>query len=642
MPFLSLPLVLDDIYFGIQTADEPRMAPDGELLAHVVLQLDREADTRLSRIAVLARDGGSWTQTAGFSGSAPRWSPTGASLAFVDDRHADGPGLFLWQPGAAQPTRLTHVEGVVDLAWRPDGQAIALVLSAQVEDPAAPVVIRHVPIWVNGRALGAGLDQLFLVDVPGGNLRQLVETDYDVSAPAWRPTGDGTIAFCGGHHAHVPSHVYLLETEGGGEPRRVSPEEGEAEHVTWTPDGTRLVVTGKRVARSVGQRELFVLDPEDGELRQIAADVDREVDLSQYPLWHGSVAAVDSDGEHVLWTAYDGSEVSLYRSPLDGGATERLLGERFEAVGVTTAVGAEIVTVVSDTRTAGEVELLSRDGSRRRLTNVAGDLLDGLVQPEYRKFTAPDGLDVYGVLLRGADPGSPGPLLVDVHGGPHYAYVPAISEQDLHNWEFAARGWNVLMLNPRGSFGYGQEFFRGVLEGWCERDMGDFMAAIDALVEEGVADPERLCVTGYSYGGIMTNYLIAHTDRFKAAVSSASFCDFGDMYGSAAVGVGLIRNELGGRPFERQELYDRLSPIRIADRITTPVLFMQATEDRTTPMCGAEKLYTTLRDLGRETELVIYPGVHHVYATWPVSLRLDYDRRLVDWMTRYGLGETPT
>ncbi|HYV15584.1 MAG TPA: S9 family peptidase [Conexibacter sp.] len=639
MPKLSLPLLLDDVYFGIQTADEPRMAPGGELLAHVVLQLDRAADARLSRIVVLARDGGDWTQTAGFGGSAPRWSPTGTTLAFVDDRHADGAGLFLWRPGDERLERLVDVAGVVDLAWRPDGQAIALVLAAGDPDPGDPIVVRDVPIHTNGRQLGAGPDQLFLVDVPGGGLRRLADTEYNVSAPAWRPTGDGTIAFCGGHHAHLPSHVYLLDTEAGDEPRSVTPAEGEAEHVTWTPDGARLVVSGKRVARSVGQRELFVCDPEEGELRRIAADVDREVDVSQYPLWHGSVAVVDSDGEHVLWTAYDCAEVSLFRSPLDGGPTKRLLGEPFEAIGVTTVAGEEIVTVVSDPTTAGEVELLGRDGARRRLTNVAGGLLDGLVEPEYRTFTAPDGLEVHGVLLRGAERSAPGPLLVNIHGGPHYAYVPAINEQDLHNWEFAARGWNVLMLNPRGSFGRGQDFFRGVLNGWCELDMGDFMSAIDALVEEGVADPDRLCVTGYSYGGIMTNYLLAHTDRFRAAVSGASFCDFSDMYGTADVGVGLVVNELGGRPFERQELYDRISPIRVADRITTPVLFMQGSDDRTTPIHSAEKLYTTLRDLGRETELVVYPGVHHVYATWPVSLRLDYDRRLVDWMTRYGLGE---
>jgi dipeptidyl aminopeptidase/acylaminoacyl peptidase len=638
MPKLSFPLKLDDVYFGIKTADDPRMASGGELLAHVVMQLDRAADARLSRVHVLARDGEQWNPVADFPGATPRWSPNGGRLAFVDERHADGPGLFLWRPGGA-PERAADVEDVLDLAWRPDGEAIALVCAARVEDPGEPVVVRDVPIYTNGRPLGAGPDGLFLLDLADGAIRKLVELDCNVSAPAWRPNGDGTIAFCGGHHAHLPSHVYLLDTANGGAPRKVTPAGGEAEHVSWTRDGRRLIVSGKPVARSVGQRRLYLCDPEVGELRLLAGDVDREVDIAQYPLWHGSIATPDSDGEHVLFTAYDGAEVSLFRTPLEEGPTERLLGDPFEAVGTTSVEGEEIVTVVSDPRTAGEIEIVRRDGSRRRLTDVAGGLLDGLVQPEYRRFVAPDGLEVYGVLLRGADRSAPGPLLVNVHGGPHYAYVPAINEQDVYNWEIAARGWNVLMLNPRGSFGYGEDYYTAVLGGWCERDMGDFMAAIDQLVDEGVADPERLCLTGYSYGGIMTNYMLAHSDRFRAAVSGASFCDFGDMYGTAAVGVGLIANELGGRPFERQELYDRLSPIRIADRITTPVLFMQGTEDRTTPMNGAEKLYTTLRDLGRETELVVYPGCHHVYATWPVSLRLDYDRRLIDWITRYGLGE---
>ena len=261
-----------------------------------------------------------------------------------------------------------------------------------------------------------------------------------------------------------------------------------------------------------------------------------------------------------------------------------------------------------------------------------------LFVPEERTFTISDGTEVQAWLVRDPERQGPLPLLLDVHGGPHNAWNAAADEMHFYHQELAAKGWAVLLVNSRGSDGYGAAFYDGVQGAWGVADHLDFLEPIDALVAEGLADPDRLAVTGYSYGGFMTGWLTGHDDRFKAAVAGGIVSDLVSEYGASDDGALMGRYELGGPPWERVEEYAAMSPITRVGQVTTPTLVLHGKDDLTCPVGQAQQWHTSLRDQGVPTELVLYPDASHVFILLgPPSQRLDYARRVVEWVERYAV-----
>jgi CubicO group peptidase (beta-lactamase class C family)/poly(3-hydroxybutyrate) depolymerase len=254
-----------------------------------------------------------------------------------------------------------------------------------------------------------------------------------------------------------------------------------------------------------------------------------------------------------------------------------------------------------------------------------------------REFTISDGTVVHGWLIR--DPargGQPRPLLLDIHGGPHNAWNGAADPVHVYHQELAARGWTVLLLNPRASDGYGEQFYTAALGRWGVADARDFLEPVDQLVAEGLADPARLAVTGYSYGGFMTCYLTSRDSRFAAAVAGGVVADLVSMTGTSDAGHGLSEYELAGQPWADPPRYAALSPLAQVSSVRTPTLVLHGTADARCPVGQAEQWHTALRERGVPTRLVLYPDASHLFIIdGKPSHRADFNQRVVDWVEQY-------
>jgi CubicO group peptidase (beta-lactamase class C family)/acetyl esterase/lipase len=379
---------------------------------------------------------------------------------------------------------------------------------------------------------------------------------------------------------------------------------------------------------------LHVVDAAGGEAAPLLDGFDRTVMTGAvgYP---GGPPQMDGDGR-VTFCARIGGCVHLFRVGVDDRTVQPLVtGDR--VVSGFSVAGDAVAFVAADASQPGDVFLRAADGGERRLTELNRELLEEAppVRPERRVFTAPDGVEVEAFVYR-PEGGGPAPLLLDVHGGPHNAFAPALSGSHLYRQELVARGWCVVAPNVRGSDGYGLRFLEGVRGGWGRLDQPDFEAAIDGLVAEGVADPERLAVTGYSYGGFTTSWLIGQTRRFRAAVAGGVVTNLGSLYGGSDFGSTMALTELGVEPFQSWEPFDELSPVRHAASIETPLLILHGEADDRCPIGQAEDLFALLRRQRKEVRLVRYPGASHAFLlNGRLSHRRDYQRRLVDWVTEH-------
>ncbi|HYV16364.1 MAG TPA: S9 family peptidase [Conexibacter sp.] len=621
-------LELEQHALGLRTPAELDLSPDARRLAFTELVLDLELDGLRRTVRVLDVATGDPVATFGEpAGDGARWSPSGDQLALCarDERG----GVRVLGSDGSDERLLENVEAL-QLAWRPDGGALAVVaVEPERRGPRDPVVVRDAPHRFDGRGLPQRRHRLYLVELDGAVTPLTDDFASDAGHPAF--SVDGRLAFVAGIHMHMPAHVHLIED--GRPPRRVTPIDSESEQVGWTPDGAALLVVGKRGTSSCVQSSLFHVDPESGEMVELAAELDRPVADEAYP-WIGGTPAVTADGD-VLFVIVDEARGPLMRVPLAGGAAERVIAGETLMVRSLSLRGDCLATILGDWRSPAEIFVSDARGEQRRqLTHHNAEVLaDVVVKPEDRRFRAPDGLEVQGFLLRGASGPDPAPLLLYIHGGPHGYNTPVPMDLEFLSYAFVRRGWNVLLMNPRASGGWGAAHYGGVSEGWGVKDGEDFLCAVDALIAEGVADPGRLAVTGYSYGGYMTNWLVGHTDRFKAAVSGAGVSEMVQMYGTSGASA-LMVSELGGLPSERWELYDRCSPLRYAGSITTPTLFLHPQSDQQVPPGQAETMFTLLRQRGVETELVLYPDAAHEFIlSGSVAQRFDYWRRLVAWIT---------
>jgi dipeptidyl aminopeptidase/acylaminoacyl peptidase len=346
-------------------------------------------------------------------------------------------------------------------------------------------------------------------------------------------------------------------------------------------------------------------------------------------------------GDTIVFCARDRGCTHGFSVPLAGGAPRRIIGSADTVTSGLHAVTRRITFVGASPRGPGEIFVAATDGDTpRRLTQHVGEALGSvdLQVPEERIFTAADGTEIHGWLLQSkrGDETGPTPLLLDVHGGPHNAWSPVFDGVHLYHQLLAAGGWSILLVNPRGSDGYGEKFFGGVTGAWGVADMGDFTCALDVLIEEGIAEPGRIAVTGYSYGGYMTNWLTAYTDYFSAAVSGGCLSNMASDFGTADSAIWHTMVELGGTPFEQPERFRELSPITAVTQVDTPTLLLHGEADTRCPIEQAEQWFTSLRARRVPVELVRYPGASHLFIMdGRPSHRRDYNERLVDWVVRH-------
>ena len=644
------PLRIDDL-FSIRDVDDPQLSPDGRFVAYTVRTLDAKQDTSDRDIYLAPLEGGEPLRLTSSpkSESTPRFSPDGEWIAFLSSREGGHEQVFLISRRGGEAVKLTDYEAdVSDLAWSPDSTRLALVVSdvdpdappeADGEDAAKPatkkpsekpIVLRRLKFMSDGKGYLRELrSHVYVFDVAQKTSFQLSSGPFDDSQPAWSPDGE-RIAFVS--NRSLPdadrtqdSDVYVVPARAGEIPRAVPTGAGSDRSPAWSPDGQWIayVAGGDPKDMWYGASHLALAHVAGGSPRPLTATLDRNVLSPRFA----------PDGRSVLFLLEDGGNQHLARVGLEGGAVERVVAGEREVQAFDVAKDGALVVLESTPQQPAEISAVER-GRLRRITRVNDAFLKDIRLGTLERFraTSRDGTPVDGfvTLPPGHVPGSPIPTILRIHGGPASQYSAAFELE----WQMlAGYGYAVVAANPRGSTGYGTAFSRAIFADWGNKDFEDVMAAVDHVVAKGVADPDRLGVGGWSYGGILTDYVISKTGRFKAAVSGASSANQLAGYGTDHY-VYEWERELG-LPWKNRELWLRLSSSYYdVEKITTPTLFLCGALDMNVPLLHSEQLYQALRRVGAvPTELVVYPGQWHSIVT--PSYQKDRLERYLAWYDRF-------
>ncbi|MGH9750569.1 MAG: prolyl oligopeptidase family serine peptidase, partial [Candidatus Polarisedimenticolia bacterium] len=641
-------VTLDDLH-AFRDVDDPRISPDGQWVAYTVRTVDAKRDTRDKDVYMTSWDGSRTVRLTARKESehTPRWSPDGRFLAFLSSRDYDEETDQVWlldrQGGEAQ--RLTEFKGgVEDYAWSPDGTRLAVI--AGDPDPEAaknkdddgeerapkPIVITRYQFKEDVTGYLTDLRQhLYLFDLATRKAELLTPGPHDDHLPSWSPDGR-QIAFVSkrGKEADRTDNfdVYVVEARPGAAARPIttSPDAdadpGWGSAPEWSPDGRTLVYLQGAPQKLIyyGVYQLAAIPASGGVPRLLSAALDRNVVQPRF----------SSDGRFLHFLLEDDRSVHLARIPAAGGPIERVTGAQRVVSAYDLDAKGRIALLSGTATEPAEVQALEAGGSIRPLSRQNEALLAQVALGDYEPFTArsKDGTPVNGLLVKPAGwvPGTRYPAILDIHGGP----VAQHQHEFCFDWQYyAARGYAVIAMNPRGSSGRGQAYATAIYAEWGKKDAQDVLAGVDAAVARGIADPHRLAVGGWSYGGILTNYVISQDTRFKAAVSGAGISNILAGYGTDQY-IREYENELG-TPWSNLKTWLNLStPFTRADRIVTPTLFMCGEKDFNVPLLNTEQMYQALRSLGRETALVIYPGQYHGIT------RPSYERdRLERWVAWY-------
>ena len=643
------PISLDDL-FKIKSVGDPQRSPDGKWVAYTVGTTDLEKDKRDTDIWMVGWAGGEEVRlTSSPDGeSAPRWSPDGRYLAFLASRGTEeekklGAQVWLLDRRGGEAQKLTEIKGGVnEYAWSPDGRRLVLVSTEQdpAEEPEKmegwkrktkpPIVIDryHFKQDREGYLKRLG-SHLWLFDVAGRKAEALTAGPYSDGRPVWSPDGS-RIAFVSDRgldpDRSPDTNVFVVYATPGAEVKPLTSREGpDGGRLAWSPDGQWIayLVGDEPRFSAYSLSRLAVVPSGGGSPKVLTEGLDRAV--SGPLLW-------SPEGSSLTFLVEDDRETYVGRIPAVGGPVEKLTTGRRTVSNISAGPDGAITLLAGTATEVNEVSALE-NGNLRRLTHQNDALFAGLELAVTEPFTSKskDGTVVNGLIVKPAsyDPAKLYPTLLRIHGGPNGQDEWSFSfEHEL----FAANGYVVLAVNYRGSSGRGSAFQKAIYADWGRKEVIDLLGAVDRAVAMKIADPARLGIGGWSYGGILTDYTIATDSRFKAAISGAGSALQLSMYGNDQY---IRQYELEiGVPWKVTDAWIRISyPFFKADRIKTPTLFMGGEKDFNVPILGGEQMYQALKSLGIETQLVVYPGQFHGIST-PSYVRDRYERYLA-WYGRF-------
>ena len=644
------PITSEDIA-RIKAVTSPVVDPGGDWVAYVVRTIDAEADKSYSHIWMTRWDGSATVQLTGRakeSESDPRWSPDGKSLAFISSRGDahDDDGVWILPRGGGEAVQLPGLKGSVeDVVWSPDSRFLALIVhdpdpdapaDEKAEKKPKPIVISRFKFMEDTVGfLRTDRSRLWLYEIATGKATRLTTGDFDEALPSFSPDGR-TLAFVSNRGADpdrtYDHNIYTVPVgSAASEPKALTSYPGEDEspdwgsYPAWSPDGREIAYLqgGPVELFSYGVRKLAVVSAQGGAPRVLTPTLDRNV---TQPTW-------SADGKSLSFTVEDDRAVTIASIPAAGGKVTPVIGGRqvFRAF----SVGGKGHTAVLLSRPDAPTEVYALDrtgkGAIVRPLSKQNDAWLATVEvarTTETSFTSKDGTEVHGfmVLPPHAKAGEKLPTMLYNHGGPQAQFD---DEFDMIRQLLAAHGYAVVSSNPRGGTGRGEAYAKAIYAEWGFKDVQDALAAVDDAVAKGVADPDRLVVGGWSYGGMLTNYVIATDTRFKAAVSGASISNIIAGYGTDQY-IRDYEMELG-RPWEHPEVWAKISfPFLHNDRIKTPTLFMVGDKDMNVPMTNSDQMYQALRSRNIDTGLILYPGEFHGLRR-PSFLKDRMDR----WMAWY-------
>lgn len=659
------PLELKD-YFRIEIADSPAISPDGRWVAFVRSYIVDAENRRQSEIWLAPSDGSAAPAritNPAFSSSGPRWSPDGKLLAFVSRRKVpDGDEsnavwfLRMDQPGG----EAFQIRGVTGTPiFSPDNQWIAFTKRTP---PAARPSKQYgsdferqlnerfkgrIVDWMNYRFDGRGYlpdprdpyatppGELYVIPRAGGTPKQITKLGVNVESAAWSPDGKTLVIEANAHqrdeHQYERSDIWIVTLDGG--VKRLTDDGYNHSNPKWLPDGRFIVFTrAQSLSQVIAAKQnhgspvdVYRMPVDGGKLENLTADWD---------LLPGA-PTLSADGRLVYFSGGIGGNAHLFRVPAAGGKIVQVTqGDRVLGAFSFSDASDRIAYTGADPTHPTEVFSSRIDGANeKKLSGVNDDFLSEVeIRPAQRLlYPSKDGAQIEGwvILPRGYDAASGKyPLILGMHGGPHGAYTNSFSAQFQL---FAANGYAVLYANPRGSTNYGEKFLWGTWGGWGNLDYDDVVAGVDHALKRYAIDEKRLGVTGYSYGGFLTNWVITRTTRFAAAITGAGISNWISDYGTADI-PRTKESEFFGTPWEPKaaELLMKQSPIMYAANVTTPTLFIHGEADLRVPIEQAEQMYVALKKRRVPAKFIRYPDSYHGgWTPWNMAHR--YYQELKWW-----------
>jgi len=640
-------ITIDD-HFKLKRVGNPRISPDGKWVAYTVSSTDlekNESKTRIWKISVA--NGEAIPMTAEeHSSSLPKWSPDGKYFSFLSARNKGKTQVWVLNTLGGEAVKLTDIkQGVKHYAWSPDGKRILLTIT----DPGPedleedndkkkkkrPWVVDRIQFKEDDAGyLDNRRTHLYTFNLVDKKITQITSGNFDDSDPVWSPDGK-SIAFVSNRtenpDTNEDSDIWIVSadnTDKGKTLLRLTKNRDTDSSPVWSPDGKSIAyitIPYNGMFSGFNTSHIALIPSKGGTPKALMSNLDRNVSSLQFT----------PNGKTITFLLEDSGENNLASIDINGKNLKRLIKGKNIVRQYHIGRNGRIAAVATTPQFPAEIFALDNK-ELRKLTSVNDALMAELKLAEVENihYKSKDGTEIEAFIYKpiGFNPNFKYPTILAPHGGPMAQYT---YEFDFEYQLWAANGYLVVAPNPRGSGGYGHEFTQAIYAKWGIKDFEDVIAGVGYVIEKGYADPERLGVGGWSYGGIMTNYVITQSQRFKGAVSGASIAFYRANYGHD---IYQLWYEMEfGLPWENPELWDKLSPMTNITKVKTPTLFIGGKQDFNCPILHSEMMYQSLKRLGVPTQLVVYPDEHHGIE-YP-AFRKDRYERYLKWFNKYVKGE---
>lgn len=645
--------------YDLKFVGDPQLSPCGKRVAYIQTVINDEKNYE-SHLFIYDRTTGKSIQwTNGQSRNlSPRWSSDGEWIAFVSNRSGENQ-IWLISSSGGEAKQLTHLRnGASNPVWQPNRHALLFVtgleegekLDAEAEgdksDHPQPLIVDRLRYKADGKGfLDKKRNHLVLFDIEQDQMEQLTYGPFDHSDPSFAPDGS-TVAYVRtgedepGSYSLSDLFIKPLRKEA----YQINSERGVFSKPNWSPRGNALSYIGhKREYDGATLNRVWVTSIDTKETSCLTKGVDLEctdVLISDMHWANPSPGAVwDKDGQGVYFQGSDKGNTGIYYASLTDEVLNVIHGERHIYAFHYFAAEDEAVLGISDPATIGDLFSVSfKDYTEQQLTYSNQSFLDNyeVISPEEFTYRTHDGMEIQGWLMKpiGFDPDKSYPLILQIHGGPHMMYGNSFA----HEFQLlASKGFAVLYTNPRGSHGYGQEFVDACRGDYGGGDYEDIIAGVDAALENyAFIDQNQLFVTGGSYGGFMTNWIVGKTNRFKAAVTQRSISNWQSFYGVSDIGYFFTNWEIGNHLTDDPEKLWNHSPLKYVGQIETPLLILHSEKDYRCPVEQAEQLFIALKHQNKETRLVRFPDSdHNLSRTGKPTLRVERLNQIAEWFEQY-------